>query len=352
MKGITLLSMAGRSAYLGPRISRSAWLRPVVVGVCLGSLALWLAFRGLDFGQLLAGLRYVNYPLTAAALLTTLAALVLGALRWQLLFYPDHRQRSFAALFRANVIGQMLNIAIPVRVGEIARIYAVADDGTLSKARVLGTLAVEKALDLAAFALAVVAVLALVALPPDIRLQQHILWIGGVGGVVILWTLARRPALCSHAVGWMVAHLPTAWRRRAERTAGNFIEGLSVLHNSWAWLGAIVLTLALVALAASTNYLLFLAFGLRLPPVAALSLLVVLQVGAVPPSLPGKVGIFHYLTVVALALFGVDRATALSYAIVLYGVALLPKILLGAGYVAVGGRRNGKAKALPYREWN
>jgi uncharacterized membrane protein YbhN (UPF0104 family) len=75
---------------------------------------------------------------------------------------------------------------------------------------------------------------------------------------------------------------------------------------------------------------------LRLPPVAALSLLVVLQVGTVPPSLPGKVGIFHYLTVVALALFGVDRATALSYAIVLYGVALLPKILLGGVYVAVG----------------
>ena len=101
-----------------------------------------------------------------------------------------------------------------------------------------------------------------------------------------------------------------------------------------------MLTLAVVAVAASTNYLLFLAFRLRVPLVAALLLLVVLQVGAVPPSLPGRVGIFNYLTVVALSAFGVDRATALAYSIVLYAVALAPKILVGAAYVAAGaGRR-------------
>jgi uncharacterized membrane protein YbhN (UPF0104 family) len=235
-------------------LSRRPWLRPLLLGICLGSLALWLAFLALDFAQLVGGLRRIDYALAAAALLATIAALVLGALRWQLLFYPDHARLSFATLFRANVIGQMLNIAIPVRMGEVARLFAVANAEHISKTRVLGTLAIEKTLDLAAFGLAVVVVLALVALPADVRLQQRTLWIGGVGGALVLWVLARQRSRYSAVLRWLIARLPASWRPRVERGAAEFIEGLSVFDSWWAWLAAIVLTLAIVAVAASTNY--------------------------------------------------------------------------------------------------
>lgn len=46
-------------------------------------------------------------------------------------------------------------------------------------------------------------------------------------------------------------------------------------------------------LAASTNYLLFVAFGFELPVIAALFLLVVLQVGNNAVSVPGNIGVFH-----------------------------------------------------------
>ena len=54
-------------------------------------------------------------------------------------------------------------------------------------------------------------------------------------------------------------------------------------------------------LGASTNYLLFLAFDLRLSFLAALFLLVVLMAGVSVPSVPGRFGVFHYLTVISLA---------------------------------------------------
>ena len=65
-------------------------------------------------------------------------------------------------------------------------------------------------------------------------------------------------------------------------------------------------------------------------------LLVVLSVGASAVSVPGNLGVFHYLTVLALAVFSVDRDTALAYAVALYVVALMPKIVLGAVVLAVG----------------
>ena len=78
------------------------------------------------------------------------------------------------------------------------------------------------------------------------------------------------------------------------------------------------------------------AFGFKLPAIAALFLLVVLQVGNSAVSVPGNLGVFHYLTVLALAVYGIDRERALAYAIVLYAVALLPKIALGVLIMAAG----------------
>jgi uncharacterized membrane protein YbhN (UPF0104 family) len=97
------------------------------------------------------------------------------------------------------------------------------------------------------------------------------------------------------------------------------------------------LTVAIVGLAASTNYLLFKAFHLGLPVSAALLLLVVLQFGSAPVSTPGNLGVYHYLTVVVLSAFSIDRQAAIGYAIVLYTVALLPKIVLGTIIICAPG---------------
>jgi len=299
----------------------------------------WLAVRDLSVAELRAGFSGVDWILAAAAGVTNAATLFLGAARWQLLFYPDHRPRRFWTLFRGVVIGQMLNIVIPVRVGEVARIYAVAGREQVSKARVLATIAVEKVLDVFVFALAAGVVLAVVALPPALRVRQEPLWFAAAAGAGALWWLARRPQLGVVALARFFRILPAAWRRRLAEAAEGFLLGLSPLESSRAWVPAVLLSLALVVLAALTNYLMFLAFGLELPVLAALLLLVVLQAGSVPPSLPGRIGVFHYLTVVALGLFAVERAVALSYSIALYAAAFLPKILLGAAYLAVGAGR-------------
>jgi len=58
---------------------------------------------------------------------------------------------------------------------------------------------------------------------------------------------------------------------------------------------ALVLSVVILLLSASTNYLLFRAFHLTVPPVAALLVLLVLQVGSAPVSTPGNLGVFQYL---------------------------------------------------------
>jgi len=309
----------------------------IVIGILLGSLALWLAFRGLDLETLASSLARVRTGWVLAALASNALSLLAVTSRWRLLFFPDHSARRLAPLFRAVVVGQMLNIVVPLRLGEVARMYLVAEAERLSKARVLATLAVEKALDLGMFALAVAGVLAVFVFPGGVGVRRGALWGIGVGGTLGLWGLSRFSDRLTPWVHRAADRLPSRFASQATGIVERFLSGLASLKSPAASFGAVIWSVGILLVAALTNYLLFLAFDLRLPFVAALFLLVLTQAGSVPPSLPGKIGIFNYLTVVGLGTFGVDRGTALGYSILLYAVALLPKVILGAAFAAAHG---------------
>jgi uncharacterized membrane protein YbhN (UPF0104 family) len=91
--------------------------------------------------------------------------------------------------------------------------------------------------------------------------------------------------------------------------------------------------------AVSTNVLVFHAFDLHVPLITGLVLLVVLQIGTTVVSVPGNVGVFHYLTVLTLGAVNVPRSDALAVAVVLHAVSIGPKVLLGAIALAGTGRR-------------
>lgn len=324
-------------------VAKDSWRRSLrsalprlSLGTALGLAALWLAFRGVDWGLVGGALRQVDYARVGLALLSILVTLLVVTLRWRMLFYPDHRERGWFNLFGGVVVGQMLNIIVPARLGEVARAYAVGNREGLSKTRVLATVVVEKVADLGMFALSVVLLLLGMSLPA---------WVRGSGDALLLTGLVAVGVTLGFSfwgergLRWLQRQgrrLPERWGARVERYGHSALGGFSALRDRRASLFLWSLSLAILALSVGTNYLLFWAFDLRLPPIAALFLLVVLQVGDAPPSLPGKIGVFHYLTVLALSVFAVERSVALSYAFVLYAVALLPKVILGAAILSVG----------------
>ena len=71
-----------------------------------------------------------------------------------------------------------------------------------------------------------------------------------------------------------------------------------------------------------------------------------LQVGVAPASTPGNLGVFHYLTVLVLTAFGIDRTAAIAYAIVLHGVTVGPKIIVGVIIVTAT-----RSRVLPPTGW-
>lgn len=313
---------------------RRASIRRVVIGSVLGAGALWLSLRGVDVEALGRALAGTDVPLGLAALASTIGALLLVVSRWKTLFGPDGARVTFRALFRSMVVGQALNILVPIRLGEVARLYSVARHSAVPTGRVLASLALEKVFELGTFGTAAALAAAWMAVPENLP-GRGLTRVMLAGAALALFVVFARfgPALAQFAAE-RIPWLPASIRRRLASLGHDFAAGLRALDRPGAFAAALATSVASMALAALANYLLFRAMGIPLPLHASLVLLLVLQVGSVPPSLPGRIGVFNYLTVLTLGFYGVDRATALGYSVVLYAIAYLPKVLLGAVFLS------------------
>ena len=302
----------------------------LVLGLLLGGWALWLASRGVNWNHLWAAMRSIDLRWLGMALGCVLLNLLVLTLRWRLLFYPQHTERSWLNLFRGIVIGQALNVIAPGRIGEFARAYAIGTTEGISKAKAIGTIIVEKVMDMAALMMATLVLWESIT-PPSwaIGLGHALMWITAIATVALLF-IALRSELSLLWMRRLSAFMPQKAEEFLAKYAQLVIAGFSAICYRWVHGCLWALSFLLLLFSVLTNYFLFRAFGLTLPVSAALFLLVVLQIGSAPPSLPGKFGVFHYLTVLALTSFMVDRNIALAYSVVLYCVAILSKIIMAS----------------------
>lgn len=297
------------------------WLGIVLSIVCL----VWLICT-MDWAGVWMAMTQVNYWLVAAALLLNLASVLLRTARWRLMF-RQHHVPSFGRLIVALLIGQAINVIAPARLGDLARAALVDAGGTVYT---LGTLAVEKALDLLMLAMPVVLLLSQAALP---------VWWRESGYVLVATSALALVAVAVLVVGrrWvarLLEQLAARWRhptvQRALNLAGQFLLSLDILGRPTQLLPALAWSTLIWLLYGTVNYILLGAVGERPSVLAALFLLVVLQLGIAVPSSPGRIGVFHYLCVQALTVFGVNGPKAFSYAVILHLISVGVPMAIGS----------------------
>ena len=291
-----------------------------------------LAVRQISIDDLGTAIAMARWEWVALAVVVVVASSSLKAVRWRVLFFP--RRVPIGRTWSVFMIGQMLNILLPARAGEVGRIYLIGDEGAVSHAAALSTVVVEKIVDLVMLTLAFfIVALWLVTTSTDFPD-----WLRDAGmGLVLLAALGLASILLLARLGRRIWHLlrrtlkpaPARWIAVADSAVEQAISALGSLQHSqarfqiWTW------SLLIWALMALTNALVFLAFDLELSPYVALVLLVVLMSGVALPPLPGNVGVFVYLCILVLSLFAVNRETALVYGITLQIVAFLPLVVVG-----------------------
>ncbi len=266
----------------------------IILATILGGGLLYLAMRGVQLGETWEVLRTMEGIYLVLALVLVLISPVVRALRWRALF--DEDVPSLAPLIGAIVTGQTLNFTIPFRSGEVARILMVGG----RKLQTAGTIAVEKALDAACFAGLCVMLPLIWAVPEWLEGPRlSVLWMAGVYLVAVVG-LSIIPRISPKM--FKIVQVPA-------------LKKMPILLGSslYLWVGSIL-----------TNYFVLCALQIQATFLAAIVLLVILQAGVAVPSSPGKIGVFQYLAVLGLSLFGVAKAPALAFGVVLHLLIFFP----------------------------
>jgi uncharacterized protein (TIRG00374 family) len=300
----------------------------LAVGVVLSLLGLALTFRNVCFSRLLRALAEADYVLVTIALAVNLLAFGATAMRWQLLFLP-HRAPRFSQLFSGLMVAQLANTALPAHLGIVVRAYWIGEMGGVSKTFTLGTIVLEKVVE----GVTLVPLLALLPLlsPSSLGVQQAG-WTLGAALVVlalVIVLLNRYKEGFSRFLAASLSSFSVLGPLRLPEHLTSLIEGFGALRAKEVWAPIWGWSMGTWATIALSYYLALRSFGIQVPLLATLLLLIVLQVGARVPALPSSLGVFHYLVVLTLSPFLVDKDLAVSYALVLHAMIFLIPSLLG-----------------------
>jgi glycosyltransferase 2 family protein len=297
-------------------------------GLALSALLVWLSIRGVKFQEVIDGFRTIRCGYVLPALAAMFLMQLLRSIRWGLILRPIGKVDQLS-LFSVTSVGFLAIIAIPARLGELARPYLITKKSCIPMSSALGTIFVERVLD--SLTVLIIAVLALFFTPlPPWLVGSSVLFLLvtlGLFTVMILMIVRREATL--HVLAPLIGRLPARYARAVNRLIDHFIEGFRIMVDPKRLLSVTLLSIVIWLVDVLAIYLLFLAFGLHLPVAAAFVLMIILIIGIAIPTAPGFIGNWHYACILGLSLFGIPETDALAFAIIYHALSIGIIILLG-----------------------
>ncbi len=306
------------------------------LAILISAVTLILAVREVTFNDIWNAITRADGRFVILALLSVAANTLAKTVRWKVILGKPGEKVSLWITLQAILVGQTLNNFYPARIGDLSRVYIVGDRGP-GRMYTLGTILVEKLLDTIFYAMLVVMLVFSIPLPGWLNSwasrSAMVLTGASFGAGLLLFFIASYSEWTLKAVGKVlkIASGRLPWLNE-EKTMGWLRSGITSLEILKSSRGLLIVVIWLViswVTALLNNQLALLALGMHLPLTASLLVLVVLQAGISIPSMPGRIGVFEYICVLTLALFGISQSAAFSYGVLLHSLVFIPPTLLG-----------------------
>jgi glycosyltransferase 2 family protein len=284
-------------------MNRVPW-RPVV-GVAVAAACLAWLFHDVSIASVLRGLHGVHWSWVVAAIVAQLASYGLQGARWRLLLRPVGRI-SWLRATEAIYAGLFTNEIMPARPGELLRAYIVSCALGARLRTVLGSIVVERIFDGTWVCAALLLTIATAPLPA-MFLQIGLAFVA-IFLIVTLTVVLMARRSSTAAFGATV--------RQSVLNGGG---GSAFVISAFFFLGQVL-----------AFWLVMRGYGIHRGLLTALGTAVVIQLGTAIPNAPANVGTYQLACVAGLEMFGIDKATATGFSVVVFIVLTAPVWLLGA----------------------
>lgn len=306
--------------------------KKVIAGLVFSALLVYLSVRGIDFQGVAEGFRTIHYGYVPPTLALLLLMQFLRSYRWGLILSPLAKIDQLS-LFSVTSAGFLAIVAIPARLGELARPYLITKKSDLKMSSAFGTIIVERVLDSLTVLVIAGSVVFFIPLPP---------WLVRASILFLLVTLAFLAAMILMIVKQdaslriltlLIGKLPARYAEGLTRLTRHFLQGFRIMVNPSLLACVIGLSILIWLIDVLAIYLLLLAFGFQLPIAAAFVLMIILIIGIAIPTAPGFIGNWHYFCILGLSLFGVPKTDAFTFAIIYHVLSIGIVVILGLAFL-------------------
>ncbi|MHB8859461.1 MAG: lysylphosphatidylglycerol synthase transmembrane domain-containing protein [Thermoleophilia bacterium] len=294
------------------------------------AIVLYVLFFHVEYDELYRAFINVSWTFVLLAIIANLTSIMLKVASWKIIFdfTFDGIKGRWRDLTSALMIGFLVNLIVPARLGELARAFVISRrenvlGHTVSRSTVFGTIVLERVFDGVAMAMIVIYGVVHMDLPGWADKGAIVLLvISGFFAIAMVVLEIKRERItetAEQAEASLEEHHPW-WRRWSIRFYGvvaRFSEGQKVLRSP----GRVVL----ICLTTATSWLAQLtavffslhAFHLGyIGFLGALLLLILINVAGALPATPGNVGVFQLATVIPLTVtYGIPKTTALAFSV-------------------------------------
>jgi glycosyltransferase 2 family protein len=298
----------------------------IILGLLVSvGLILFLLYK-IDIQAVEKSISHFKFNLLWLVVVQYLFGIGLRCHRWQLLL-KQRKKVNNGLVFRAYMIGYMINNLLPAKVGELARMEYVKRRKGMGRSFLLGTIFIERLIDV----LIVLIIFALsVIFSQTIRNAVHEnQWILYCIAVILIisFVLMLKPSSFNRFL-----HLiPQKYRKRFETGVTSFTDAAKFIKNGKLILSVSISSIMIWCLTLLSAFTILWGLGIILPIHAYLFLIAAGVLSVVIPSTSGGIGVYHAVATAALILFNVAPDKALAYAVIAHGVDFVPGVMIGGG---------------------
>lgn len=313
------------------------------LGILISAVFLYFSLSGLHLAEFWQSLQGANYWWLIPAVGVYFIGVWVRAWRWHYMLRPLKKIPT-KTMFPIVTIGYMGNNIYPARAGEVLRAAVLKQREGVPISASLATVVVERIFDgvvMLAFVFLNLPELARLTREsgivegvniPQLALYGAIIF---VGVLVVFMAAAMFPHVTEKIVDFFISRfVPKALREKTRDITMRFLSGLESLRSPFEALMIFFTTVIIWLLETGKYWFVMHAFPFNVE-VSFFALMLmngIVNLTTTIPSAPGYVGTFDLFGIAVLMAYGVNRAIATSYTLVLHVALWLPITALGAYY--------------------
>jgi len=304
----------------------------VCAGFVVSGVFLFFVFRKINLSETIAALRLANYREVFGASCAILLLGVLRALRWKYLT-ENYQLIPFRFFIKAFFVGFLANSVLPARMGEIVRAKSLGDQSkTVIKTggtKSLASIFVEKVFDGLILLFFFIAITFIFPFPAWIKKAGLIFSLLFIGLFVLIVLILIYQQSIYKILKKVMFFFNEELSMKVLNVFNRFAEGLGVIkkhHNMIPFLFSSIIIWLLEGL---IIFAFIRSLNIYTPVISGYLVMIMVGFGIAIPSAPGYIGVYQFMCIKALSIWGISESISLSFSLVMQAATFIPMNIIG-----------------------